>query len=162
MLGLLQRYIWWKEWLCLCVGKMYSPYFLYFDTLCTPLQTWPLHYLWILLVIYALIPYDRYIYHQFKPMKKLKKAKQKTPTKSTPSPRNRAIFSVTFINSIIQGSTWNCMPGLIEKINNKEWNVINAKPYTRIITLLLLVFCKIQWTKLSYISYCTWNITIVN
>lgn len=34
------------------------------------------------------------------------------------------------------------MPGLIEKINNKEWNVINAKPYTRIITLLLLVFCK--------------------
>lgn len=122
-----------------------------------------LHYLWILLVIYALIPYDRYIYHQFKPMKKLKKAKQKTPTKSTPSPpKKRAIFSVTFINSIIQGSTWNCMPGLIEKNNNKEWNVINAKPYTRIIILLLLVFCKIQWTKLSYISYCTRNITIVN
>lgn len=120
MLGLLQRYIWWKEWLCLSVGI--NVQYLFFYTLIpyVPLcKHGYLHYLWILLVIYALIPYDRYIYHQFKPMKKLKKAKQKkTPQKAPLPPKKRAIFSVTFINSIIQGSTWNCMPGLIEKINN--------------------------------------------
>lgn len=119
MLGLLQRYIWWKEWLCLSVGKMYSPYFFYTLIPYVPLcKHGYLHYLWILLVIYALIPYDRYIYHQFKPMKKSKKRNKKTPQKAPLPPKKRAIFSVTFINSIIQGSTWNCMPGLIEKINN--------------------------------------------
>lgn len=51
------------------------------------------------------------------------------------------------------------MPGLIEKINNKECNVINAKPYTRIIyfTFIGVLQNTMNEIKLHFILYMKHN-----